>query len=299
MALNTDMLEAFVQVASHLSVSRAADQLHVSKSLVSKRVAQLEDAVRATLFSRSTRHIALTPAGEVYLDYARRALLDAAAAEERLKNLRSELMGLIRISAPVSWGQRVLSAQLPEFLLLHPGVELELQLSDRLVDVAQEKFDLCLRWATAAAHDLVSLPVARVNFVMCASPKYLARQGQPAHPSELSRHECIAYWREPSDDKWHLFNGTEKVDLTVHGRLRVNDTEVASQAALAGLGIALLPRYSVDAGLVAGRLLPVLADWIPDTRFGTWIAATQSPDRAQLARSQALITYLRQRLAVN
>ena len=136
MPLSTDMLEAFVKVAERLSVSAAAADLDVGKAVVSKRVAQLEARVKATLFSRSTRKIALTPAGEAYLDFARRALHEVGAAEERLRELRVELSGRIRVSATVSWGQRVLALHLPEFLRQHPAVELELSLSDHLVAYA-------------------------------------------------------------------------------------------------------------------------------------------------------------------
>lgn len=305
MALNTDMLESFVQVATHLSVSRAALELGINKSLVSKRIAQLEELVRTTLFSRSTRHIAMTPAGEVYLNYARQALKDALNAQEQLKNLRSDLVGTIRLCAPVSWGQRVLADHLPSFLIMNPRIEIELQLSDRLSDLAQEKFDLGLRWTIKPAHELVCLPIARVEFVICASPDYLSRFDAPMCPADLSQHECIAYWREPSDDKWHFFkkiaNSTEisgvRIDQHVRYRLRANDTQVAAKAALAGLGIALLPKYSVASELASGHLVAILNDWTPDTRFGTWIVAQQPFDRAHLARTQALVVHLRDKLS--
>ena len=122
--ISSDMLSTFIKVAETLSVSRSAQALGVGKSVVSKRVAQLEEAVGATLFSRSTRHVALTPAGETYLEHARRALAEIAAGEERLRALRSDLTGRIRITAPVSWGQRVLCRLLPEFLRVHPGIEI-------------------------------------------------------------------------------------------------------------------------------------------------------------------------------
>lgn len=130
MAVSSDMLAAFVKVVDCASVSRAALELGVGKSVVSKRVALLEQLVGATLFARSTRRIALTPAGEAYADFARRALAEMIAGEERLLALRSELTGRIRLSATVSWGQRVLAVKLPEFLRLHPAIEVELQLAE-------------------------------------------------------------------------------------------------------------------------------------------------------------------------
>lgn len=296
MPISTDMLEAFVKVADHCSVSAAAADLGIGKSLVSKRVAHLEEAVKATLFSRSTRKVALTSAGEVYLDYARRALLDAAAADERLRNLRTELTGTLRLTAPVSWGQRVLARLIPEFLAQHPAIDVELLLGDRMMDIAHERVDIALRWTPFPAQELVATPVARVEWVICAAPAYLERTGLPGQPHELARHPCMAYWRESSDDGWQLVRGEERAPVRVHGRYRVNDTVAVAQAALAGLGIALLPRYMCDEELAAGRLVRVLPEWTPDTRFGTWITALAAPDRARFSRHRVFLDFLRQRL---
>ena len=296
MAISTDMLEAFVKVADHLSVSAAAADLGIGKSLVSKRVAQLETLVRATLFSRSTRKIALTPAGEVYLDFARRALLEVASAEERLRNLRSDLTGQIRVTAPVSWGQRVLAKLIPEFLRQHPAIEIELLLGDRMMDVAHERVDIALRWTAAPAHELMSVPIAQVDWVICAAPAYLAAAGEPHEPDELAQHSCMNYWRESSDDAWHLRAGEREVTVRVRSRYRANNPEAVADAALAGLGIAMLPLYTCDDALAAGRLQRVLAPWTPATKFGAGITAVVAPDRVRLSRNQALLTFLHDRL---
>ena len=296
MAISTDMLEAFVKVADHLSVSAAAADLGIGKSLVSKRVAQLETLVRATLFSRSTRKIALTPAGEVYLDFARRALLEVASAEERLRNLCSDLTGQIRVTAPVSWGQRVLAKLIPEFLRQHPAIEIELLLGDRLMDVAHERVDIALRWTAAPAHELVSVPIAQVDWVICAAPAYLAAAGEPHEPDALAQHSCMNYWRESSDDAWHLRAGEREVTVRVRSRYRANNPEAVADAALAGLGIAMLPLYTCDAALAAGRLQRVLAPWTAATKFGAGITAVVAPDRVRLSRNQALLTFLQDRL---
>ena len=128
MNVSSDLLLTFIKVAEHLSVSAAADDLGISKSVASKRVAQLEHAVQATLFARSTRRIVLTPAGETYLGFARQALRSLSDADESLRDLRQALSGQIRITAPESWGQKVLGGLMPEFLARHPGIEVELQI---------------------------------------------------------------------------------------------------------------------------------------------------------------------------
>ena len=293
------MLAAFVQVAEHLSVSAAAHALGVSKSVVSKRVAQLEQAVRATLFARSTRRVALTPAGEAYLDFARNALRAVADADERLRDLRQELSGQIRITAPVSWGQHVLAPLLPAFLAQHPAIEIELLLGDRLMDIAYERIDLALRMSATGLPDLVATPVARLDWVVCAAPAYLLRAGTPGQPTDLQAHHCMSYWRERSDDAWVLqLAGTgERQTVWVQGRYHANNPEAVALAALAGLGVALLPAYVCADDLAAGRLQRLLPDWTPVTKFGNHITAVAAPDRMRLLRNRALLDHLRQQLA--
>ena len=293
------MLAAFVQVAEHLSVSAAAQTLGVSKSVVSKRVAQLEQAVRATLFARSTRRVALTPAGEAYLDFARNALRAVADADERLRDLRQELSGQIRITAPVSWGQQVLAPLLPDFLARHPAIEIDLLLGDRLMDIAYERIDLALRMSATGLPDLVATPVARLDWVVCAAPAHLARAGTPHAPADLQAHPCMSYWRERSDNAWVLQDNRSGVQQTVwvQGRYHANNPEAVAQAAVAGLGVALLPAYVCAADLTAGRLLRLLQGWTPVTKFGNQITAVAAPDRMRLLRNRALLDHLRQQLA--
>ncbi|MEY3294075.1 MAG: hypothetical protein RLZZ451_123 [Pseudomonadota bacterium] len=243
MAISTDMLAAFVKVSELASVSAAAGELGVGKSVVSKRVAQLEAAVKATLFSRSTRRIALTAAGETYLEFARRALREVASAEERLRDLRVELTGQIRLTAPVSWGQHVLAKRLPDFLRLHPAIEIELHLADRMMDVAAERIDLALRWTTLPAQDLTATPIAEVDWVIAAAPSYLAAAGgAPQAAAELARHPCLSYWRETSDDTWTLFEGGASHAVRVDSRYHVNNPD----AGRCGAG---RPRHRVAAGV--------------------------------------------------
>ena len=298
MPLSTDMLEAFVKVAERLSVSAAAADLDLGKAVVSKRVAQLETRLKSTLFSRSTRKIALTPAGEAYLDFARRALREIGAAEERLRDLRFDLSGRIRVSATVSWGQRVLALHLPEFLRLHPAVELELSLSDRLVDLAVERTDLAFRWtASPSPPGLVAEPAATVRWFVVAAPPYLATAGTPRTPADLAAHECLSYWRESSDDKWLLLDARgRRQAVSVGGRFHANDVEAVTAAAHAGLGLALLPGYLCDASLAEGRLVQVLTRWTPITRYGTRVTMLATPERMRIARIRALAHFMQQRL---
>ena len=296
MPISTDMLEAFVRVADHLSVSAAANDLGVGKGVVSKRVAQLERAVKATLFSRSTRRVALTPAGEIYLDFARNALGAVQSADEQLLSLRATLSGRIRVTAPISWGQRVLAKLLPDFLAAHPGIEIELLLEDRIMDIAYERVDLALRFTSSLAHDLVLVPVARIDLIVIASPAYLAAAGSPQEPRDLEGRPCMCYWREMSDEVWTFASGDRSQNVRVRSRFRANNPEAVADAALAGLGIALLPAYVCEPALTEGRLVQVLERWTPVTKFGNQITAVATPDRMRIVRNQALLEFLKDRL---
>lgn len=294
--ISTEMLASFVRVAEEGSVSRAAEGLGVSKSAVSKRIGQLERSLATSLFSRSTRRVALTPAGESYLEHARRALAELEAGEEQILSMRHELVGQIRLTAPVSWGQRVLARCLPAFLREHPGVDVELQLADRLVDVAYERLDLALRWTTDDPSDLSCVPVASIGWVLVAAPAYLAEAGVPDSPVDLPQRPCLGYWREPVDEIWRFCREEQSLEVTIRTRYRVDHADAVAEAALAGLGIALLPHYSCAEALEDGRLTQVLSGWTPRTRFGSLVVAMAPPERLRLARNRALVDFLRDRL---
>jgi DNA-binding transcriptional LysR family regulator len=299
MSISFDMLTAFVKVAEHASVSAAAISLGTGKSVISKRIAQLEAAVSATLFSRSTRKVALTTAGEAYLVYARRAIDEISAADESLRALRSDLSGQIRITACVSWGQRVLAKKLPEFFRLHPGIQIELLLADRMMDIAYERVDIALRWTATESSDFSTCPIARIEWVVVAAPSYLAAAGAPSVPSELAVHHCLNYWRESSDDVWAFVQDRRTDEVRVRSRYHANNPEAVADAALAGLGIALLPSYLCEAEIAQGKLVPLLSAWTPRTKFGLGISAVVTPERMRLKRNQALLAFLRERLEVN
>lgn len=296
MTISTGMLEAFAKTADTLSVSLAAAELGVAKGVVSKRIRHLETVLGAVLFTRTTRRLALTPAGDLYLGHARAALASLSEADEALRSLRANVGGLIRITASMSWGQRVLARLLPEFIAAHPGVEIELLLDDRLMDLAHERIDLALRMTASPSLDLVSIPLAPLDWVICASPAYLARAAPPRRPADLVAHPCMAYWRVARNASWHLERGGRQLAVRVHSPFRANNPEVTCAAALGGLGIALLPGFVCAAEIADGRLVRLLEGWTPVTEFGTAITAAALPDRIRFSRNQALLRFLRARL---
>lgn len=326
MTVSVDTLSAFVEVAKHLSVSSAGKALGLPKSAISKRVASLEASVETTLFSRSTRKIALTSAGELYLDFAQRTVLQAATAIENVKDLHATtsggLSGKIRLTAPVSWGQQVLARHLPAFVTLHSQLEIELQLSDRTMDLAYERIDLALRWSSSplhGLHGLASEQIASVDWIYVAAPAYLARAGTPLLPQALADHSCMCYWQENADDAWVMLDNrpaatqkakpnpspnaqlqpqpAEPVCVRVSSRFHANNPETVCLAAIAGCGIALLPGYACTDALRRKKLVRVLRDWTPVTKFGTHITAVATPERMRMARVRALVAYLRAQAA--
>lgn len=291
--ISADMLLAFVKVAENLSVSKTATALTVGKSVISKRIAQLESHLGATLFSRSTRQVALTSAGEAYLEHAKKALLAMSAGEEMLTALRSDLNGKIRVTAPVSWGQRILSKKIPEFLRIHPGVELELILSDRLMDLAHERIDVAFRWSTSQENkELYMKTVAIIDWMLVCAPQYIALHGEPMRPDELENHSCLFYWKNTSDDWWVLELGSEVKRVKVKSRYHVDNPEAVLEACIQGLGVGLLPAYLCKDAVLDGTLLRVLPGWMPRTRFGNQITAVTPPDRMRVYRNKVFIEFV-------
>ena len=302
--ISTDMLAAFLKVAECRSVSQAAVSLDVAKSLISKRIAQLEERLETTLFSRSTRKVALTPAGETYVEYAKRALAEVSDGMERVRSLRTELSGTLRLTAPVSWGQRVLAKHLPEFLKMHPSLEIDLMLNDRMMDMATERIDVALRWSSHSNHERHGTPLTEIKWFLTASPAYIAQYGLPAEPVELNDHACLYYRRDNTDDHWTLQyklaakqSAPRSVEVNVGGRYRVDNPEAVFESATAGMGIALLPDYLCVQAIEKGNLVKVLTPWTPLTKFGTHIVALCPPDRKKISRNQALIDYLQRAMS--
>lgn len=297
--ISTDMLTAFVHVAQTRSVSNAAAALSVGKGLISKRIAQLEEKLGIILFSRSSRKIVLTPAGEAYLAYAQRALNEITGGLERVRALKFELTGSLRLTAPVSWGQRVLARHLPSFLKFHPAVEIELILSDRIMDLAAERMDIAFRWSATATGELKKTPIISVPWLLTASAEYLAAHDMPQTPPDLSKHSCLYYRRDSSDDNWVLSchrvqpeRTQEKIPVRVNTRYAVDNAEAVLHAAVAGLGIALLPDYLCETSLRDGSLVRVLPEWTPLTKFGSQIVALITPERMNFSRNKALLDFL-------
>jgi DNA-binding transcriptional LysR family regulator len=247
-----DGIAAFVTVVEAGSITAAARRLGVAKSVVSERLAELERAIDGRLVQRTTRRLSLTEDGQAFLPRARRLLGEAEAAVAELAERRGSLVGPLRISAPVSFGALHLGAALYPFLLANPRIELTLELDDRFVDIAAEGFDAVLRHGPVDDTRLVARRLALSRRVLVASPAYIGAHGAPASIAELENRQAILYANRESD--WRFEAAGAAVVVRPKAALRVNNGLIMRDAALAGLGITLLPAFMIHRELASGAL---------------------------------------------
>ena len=258
-----ESMRAFTQVVEAGGFAAAARQMGLSRSAVNKLVINLEEHLQTQLLHRTTRQVSPTDAGRAYYDRCLAILADLEAAELSLTRLHQEPRGSLRINAPMTFGTLHLAPLLVEFMALYPDLHVELVLNDRRIDPIEEGFDITVRIAAQPPGvGLIAHVLAACPLVVCAAPAYLQRQGLPTHPSDLKHHACLHYGHRAQDNSWTL--GTEPPHtVPIHGPLCCNNGEVLRAAALAGLGIAMLPEFIVAADLQQDHLRPILADYPP------------------------------------
>ncbi|WP_186127340.1 LysR family transcriptional regulator [Burkholderia gladioli] len=256
--MQLDDLRIFLATVDAGSFTGAADKLLLSKQFVSRRMAALEAALHVRLLNRNTRKLAVTESGQAFYLHAQRILAEVAQAEEAMSARRTELHGSLKISAPMSFGMSHLSPLLAEFLAAHPAVRLEVELSDRRVDLIGEGFDLALRIGQLADSTLVARTLGTLRMIACCSPAYRRSHGEPAAPAELHRHACLLYGQE-SRDGWEFETPEGRRAYAVQGPLIANNGDVVRDAAIAGLGVAMLPQFIVGPAIASGALVTILA----------------------------------------
>lgn len=254
-------MRAFVAVVDSGSFVRAADALAVSKTAVSRLVGDLEARLGTRLLHRTTRRLSLTPEGEVFHDRCRQLLDGVAEAEAELSAHAGEAIGQLRVNVPVSFGLLHLAPLWPAFMALHPKVMLDVTLSDRIVDLVDEGYDLAVRIARLQASSLVSRRLASTRLILCASPQYLSRHGAPAHPSELAHHAVISYALLAMGERWEFEGPDGPVGVGVVPRMRSNSGDTCCAAAVQHQGIVLQPSLLVAPHLASGALVELLPQY--------------------------------------
>jgi DNA-binding transcriptional LysR family regulator len=253
--MKLDGVAAFVAIAEAGSISEAARRLGLAKSVVSERLAELERALDARLVQRTTRRLSLTEDGHSFMARAQGILHQVTEARSEIAERRGTLVGPMRVSAPVSFGVLHLGPAIYGFLAEHPGIELTLELDDRFVDAAGAGYDAVLRHGPVADNRLVAKRLATSRRLLVASPAYLAAQGSPACVEQLGEHRGILYSNRDAD--WRFATGAGWTVVRPRASLRVNNGLIMRDAALAGLGLTLLPSFFVHAQLRDGSLRSV------------------------------------------
>ncbi|MFM4958859.1 LysR family transcriptional regulator [Aeromonas caviae] len=254
-------LASFYEVVQRGSFSAAADALGVSKGMLSRHVSALESALNAQLLQRTTRRLSLTEAGRVLHQQAGEIFALAREAEEGIRALTEEDSGRLRFTCPVSTGDRMVSELLARFAELCPGVQVELNFTNAMIDMSQGENDIALRAMELIPDNLVALPLGRLKDVVVASPALLVREGIPATPYELGGRSCLLQGHNPDWEQWHFRQGEEEAHILVQGRVRANHYSTLLQLARAGMGFAKCPLMLVEASLARGELVAVLTEW--------------------------------------
>lgn len=251
-------VRVFTQVVESKSFVRAAERLDVSTTAVSRHVAELEDHLHARLLQRTTRRISLTEAGRRFHERCVQILADLDEAGHEVAQEAAEPRGTIRLTTSVNFGTHQVTPAIAAFLARHPGVKFDVSLSDRIVDIVEEGFDLAIRIGGAGSQNLVARKLGEMRLVACASPGYLARHGAPAAPEDLARHNCLTY-EYALRDAWTFRDASGREHaVRVAGSLNSNNGELLAAAAVQGVGITLEPDFIVGPELKKGRLVPVL-----------------------------------------
>ncbi|HGM6732632.1 TPA: LysR family transcriptional regulator [Stenotrophomonas maltophilia] len=279
-------MQAFVAVAERGSFAGAAEQLQVSAVMVGKYVQQLEVHLGTALLQRNTRRQRLTEAGSAYLAGCRQVLEQVQQAEADVAGLQVQPRGLLRVSAPSTWGSCVLAPQLAALLRAQPQLNIELDLSNRRVDLIEDGFDVAIRVGPLPSQEVVARPLPPYAMSLCAAPSYLRRRGTPRTPADLQGHDCLSHLAWRGGHGWQLANG-EQVDW--EARLTCNDGVALREAAVAGAGLVLQPTALLAGEIAAGRLKPLLRDYLPEPRPMHLIYL---PDRRPRPRLQCFVDFV-------
>ncbi|CAN7454843.1 LysR family transcriptional regulator [Variovorax sp. LjRoot84] len=290
-------MEAFVQVVDRGSFSAGARVLGMTPSAVSKLVARLEARLATQLVHRSTRKLQLTPEGQNFYERSVRVLADMDEAE-RCAAAGAAPRGRVRINASISFGHRLLMPLVPRFLELHPQVTLDIVLTDRVVDLMDERTDIAIRWGPLPPSDLVARHLFDTGQAIVASPAYLERYGTPRTPQELEAHNRIGSSYHRSAPDWPLVVDGRPLDMPVVGSVRAGDGETLRRLVLEGVGLARLSLYHIQPDIDAGRLVPVLEEFNPRDMTPVHAVYLGKPGRLP-ARVRAVLDYLSARLADN
>lgn len=288
----TSDLRVFVRAVDLGSFSAAAKDLGLTPSAVSKLVSRLEDRLGARLLERSTRRLALTPEGEMFFARAKRIIADIEEAEEEVTRVRGAPRGRLHINSGTAFGLHQLAPALADFLARYPEIDLELSITDRLVDLIEEHADIAVRSGHIPKGPFVQRKIADLQRVICAAPRYLAEHGTPKVAADLRQHDCVVV-AGPGLNRWPFKTRTGVDVVDVHPRVTTDDAEAALRLAVEGAGIVRLSDVIVGGPLKRGDLVPLLTDVHHVEPFP--LAAIYPAGRQRLPRVAVFIEFLVER----
>jgi DNA-binding transcriptional LysR family regulator len=255
-------MRVFARVAEFGSFARAADAMDLSRAMVSAHVAQLEKHLGTRLLHRTTRKVAVSPEGAVYLAHCQRILAEISAADDEMRLARDRPQGRLRVDVPVAFGKYLLMPALSRFAQRYPLIAMEVRYNDRYVDLAAESVDVAVRSGTIRTPDLIARRIATSRLVTCAAPAYLSAAGVPRTPADLKQHRCIGYLRtDGARPSWTFKQGNGVLKLRIHSALAFNTTEPIMSSAIDGQGILQSSDLLVAGYLAEGRLVEILREY--------------------------------------
>lgn len=282
-------LESFVAVVDQHSFSGASERSGVAKSVLSRRVSDLEKRLGVQLMQRTTRKLSLTDAGQHFYQRAVGLLSDLRDAEQMVSDSQCDLSGRIKLAAPLGMGIGHLAEPIAAFMAEHSNLEIVVELNDRQMDLVEEGYDIAIRIGDLQDSSLIARKLSEVNMAICASPDYLRKQGEPLHPTELSDHEVLVYSNVTPGRQWSFDYRGERVSPRVKFRISANNGELLAKMAADGLGITAGPLFYLQSYIDRGELVPVLSEC---TRPSVGMYAVYPPGKMVSRRVKMLSDYL-------
>lgn len=285
-------MEVFTAAAMAGSFAAAAETLGISAVMVGKHVQALEQHLGARLIERSTRRQTLTEIGAAYLERCQDVLASVAAADHVAENLRAEPQGSLRISAPATYGEHKLTPVIAEYTARYPKVSIDLVLSNRVIDMAEEGVDVAIRSGPVTDTSLIALPLAPGRILAAASPAYLKKHGTPRHPSDLVRHNCLVF--AGASTTWRFRRGEDLVEVKARGTLVSNTGASLVMAAIAGMGVVVQADALMEPAIALGQLVRLLPKWELPSRA---MHILRRPEARPSAKVRSFVDFARERLS--
>lgn len=259
---NLSDIAVFVEVVKADSFTTAASELELSRSVVSKYITRLEQRLGVRLLNRTTRRLSLTEAGQRFYEQCQQALTQLENAEGEIHAMQAEPKGLLRISAPSSFGILHLAALMPKFRQACPGLNLELSIADNVIDIVDEGIDIALRIGELPDSTMIAKRIAQCRYVVCASPDYFEQHGKPVTPEDLTGHNCLLFQFWDSPNQWQFISKENQfISVKVRGEIVSNNSLALREIMRSGGGLSMAPTFLVGEDIKKGRLVPVLTDY--------------------------------------